>query len=140
LTKSFPHAPILNDKKRKSATRKYINTLKIKTPSERARISGLSGGNQQKVILSRWLLTSPDILLLDEPTRGIDVLAKYEIYTLIRDLAKSGTAVIVVSSEMSELLGISDRIAVMSGGRIAGEVSPKHTSSEEILTLAGKFI
>ncbi len=136
----FARGPLISDKRRRAATREYIKRLKIKTPSEHSRISGLSGGNQQKVILARWLLRDPDILLLDEPTRGIDVLAKYEIYTLIRDLASRGTSVIVVSSEMSELFGITDRIAVMSGGRIAGEVSPKHTTGEEILTLAGKYI
>ncbi len=117
-----------------------IETLKIKTPSRETKIRSLSGGNQQKVIVGRWLLTKPDILLLDEPTRGIDVGAKYEIYQLMIDLAKSGKAVLVVSSEMPELLGVCDRIIVMSNGRIAGEVDAKTTSQEEILTLAAKYV
>ena len=101
---------------------------------------GLSGGNQQKVILGRWLLTDPDVLLLDEPTRGIDVGAKYEIYQLIIDLANRGKTVLMVSSEMPELLGVCDRILVMSGGRLAGEVDAKTTSQEEIMRLAAKYV
>ena len=101
---------------------------------------GLSGGNQQKVIIGRWLLTKPEVLLLDEPTRGIDVGAKYEIYQLIIDLANEGKGVIMVSSEMPELLGVCDRILVMSGGQLAGEVDAKNTSQEEILTLAAKYV
>ena len=100
----------------------------------------LSGGNQQKVIIGRWLLTKPEVLLLDEPTRGIDVGAKYEIYELIINLAKEGKGVIMVSSEMPELLGVCDRILVMSGGQLAGEVDAKTTSQEEILTLAAKYV
>ena len=130
----------LRDSKRSEATRENIHAMKIKTPSERAKISTLSGGNQQKVILGRWLLTDPKVLLLDEPTRGVDVGAKYEIYTLIGKLAEAGRGIIVVSSEMPELLGICDRIAVMSGGRIAGEVDPGRTTQEEIMTLAAKYI
>jgi methyl-galactoside transport system ATP-binding protein len=92
------------------------------------------------VILGRWLLTEPEILLLDEPTRGIDVGAKYEIYQLIDSLAAKGKAVIVVSSELPELLGICDRIYVMSGGRIAGELDARSTNQEEIMSLAAKFV
>ena len=103
-------------------------------------VRSLSGGNQQKVIIGRWLLTKPEVLLLDEPTRGIDVGAKYEIYQLILDLAKEGKGVIMVSSEMPELLGICDRILVMSGGVLAGEVDARNTSQEEILTLAAKYV
>ena len=114
--------------------------MHIKTPSQATQIRSLSGGNQQKVIIGRWLLTKPEILLLDEPTRGIDVGAKYEIYQLIIDLAKEGKGVIMVSSEMPELLGVCDRILVMSGGRLAGEVDAKNTSQEEILTLAAKYV
>ena len=98
------------------------------------------GGNQQKVILGRWLLTDPEILLLDEPTRGIDVGAKYEIYQLIIDLAKQGKTVIMVSSEMPELLGVCDRILVMSGYKLAGEVDAKTATQEEIMTLAAKYV
>ena len=131
---------VLDKKKMSEATQWGIDTLKTKTPSQKTQIRNLSGGNQQKVIITRWLLTEPTILLLDEPTRGIDVGAKYEIYELILKLAKEGKLVIVVSSEMPELLGICDRILVMSGGRLAGEVDAKNTTQEEIMTLAAKYV
>ena len=130
----------LSDKKMKADTDWAIKAMRIKTPSQSAQIRSLSGGNQQKVIIGRWLLTKPEVLLLDEPTRGIDVGAKYEIYQLILDLARDGKGVIMVSSEMPELLGICDRILVMSGGRLAGEVDAASTSQEEILTLAAKYV
>ena len=130
----------LSDKKMREDTDWSIQAMHIKTPSQSTQIRSLSGGNQQKVIIGRWLLTKPEILLLDEPTRGIDVGAKYEIYQLIIDLAKEGKGVIMVSSEMPELLGVCDRILVMSGGRLAGEVDAKNTSQEEILTLAAKYV
>ena len=130
----------LSDKKMREDTDWSIQAMHIKTPSQSTQIRSLSGGNQQKVIIGRWLLTKPEILLLDEPTRGIDVGAKYEIYQLIIDLAKEGKGVIMVSSEMPELLGVCDRILVMSGGRLAGEVDAKNTSQEEILTLAAKSV
>ena len=101
-----------------SDTQRMIDAMAIKTPSQRTQIRSLSGGNQQKVIIGRWLLTDADIYLFDEPTRGIDVGAKYEIYQIILDLAKKGKTVIVVSSEMTELLGITDRIVVMSNGAL----------------------
>ena len=116
-----------------------MEKIKIKAPSDSTKIRSLSGGNQQKVIFSRWLLTDPAVLLLDEPTRGIDVLAKYEIYKLIISLADEGKGVILVSSEMPELMGLCDRIIVMSGGRVAGEVSPGCTQ-EDIMRLATKHI
>ncbi|MDD3346097.1 sugar ABC transporter ATP-binding protein [Oscillibacter sp.] len=130
----------LSNKKMKEDTAWSIAAMHIKTPSQTTEIRSLSGGNQQKVIIGRWLLTRPEVLLLDEPTRGIDVGAKYEIYQLIIDLAKEGKGVIMVSSEMPELLGVCDRILVMSGGRLAGEVHAKTTSQEEILTLAAKYV
>ena len=130
----------LSDKKMKVDTDWAIQAMRIKTPSQSTQIRSLSGGNQQKVIIGRWLLTKPEVLLLDEPTRGIDVGAKYEIYQLIIELAKEGKGVIMVSSEMPELLGVCDRILVMSGGRLAGEVDAKATSQEEILTLAAKYV
>ena len=134
------HRLWLNDKKMADKTDWSIKAMRIKTPSQKTQIRSLSGGNQQKVIIGRWLLTKPEVLLLDEPTRGIDVGAKYEIYQLIIDLAKEGKGVMMVSSEMPELLGVCDRILVMSGGRIAGEVDAKTTSQEEILTLAAKYV
>ena len=130
----------LSEKAMKKDTDWAIQAMHIKTPGQSTQIRSLSGGNQQKVIIGRWLLTAPEILLLDEPTRGIDVGAKYEIYQLILDLAKEGKGVIVVSSEMPELLGICDRILVMSNGILAGEVDARSTSQEEILTLAAKYV
>jgi len=130
----------LNKALMKKDTDWAIKALNVKTASRRTRISTLSGGNQQKVIFGRWLLTRPEVLLLDEPTRGIDVGAKYEIYQLIIDLACEGKTVIMASSEMPELLGVCDRILVMSGGRIAGQVDPRTTSQEEIMALAAKYV
>ncbi len=130
----------ISDSRRSEATRESIHKLRVKCPSEYTKISTLSGGNQQKVILARWLLTNPRVLLLDEPTRGVDVGAKYEIYTLINRLAEEGRGVIIVSSEMAELLGICDRIAVMSGGKIAGVLDRGEATQESIMELAGKYI
>lgn len=113
--------------------------LALKTPSLDQLIQNLSGGNQQKVLLSRWLLTDPDILIIDEPTRGIDVGAKSEIHRLMGELAKQGKAIIMVSSEMPEILGMSDRVVVMCEGRMVGEVSRKDASQEKIMELATKF-
>ena len=130
----------LSEKTQREDTQHYIDAMCTKTPSQETKIRALSGGNQQKVIIGRWLLTEPEVLLLDEPTRGIDVGAKYEIYQLILDLANKGKTVIMVSSEMPELLGVCDRIVVMSGGRVAGEVDARNTTQEEIMTLAAKYV
>ena len=130
----------LSEKSQREDTQRYIDALHTKTPSQETKIRSLSGGNQQKVIIGRWLLTEPEVLLLDEPTRGIDVGAKYEIYQLILDLANQGKTVLMVSSEMPELLGVCDRIIVMSGGWVAGEVDAKNTTQEEIMTLAAKYV
>ena len=130
----------LGDKSMEKDTAWAIDAMHIKTPSQKTKIRSLSGGNQQKVILGRWLLTEPEVLMLDEPTRGIDVGAKYEIYQLIIDLANKGKVVLMVSSEMPELLGVCDRILVMSGGRLAGEVDAKNTTQEEIMSLAAKYV
>ena len=130
---------LLSGAKMTRDTARLAKELQVKTPSLSTPIRLLSGGNQQKVILGRWMLTSPEVLLLDEPTRGVDVGAKYEIYRLIGELKKQGKGVVVVSSELPELMGICDRIIVMSGGRISGEVSGKESTQEEIMTLAAKF-
>ena len=130
----------LSEKTQREDTQQYIDAMHTKTPSQETKIRSLSGGNQQKVIIGRWLLTDPEVLLLDEPTRGIDVGAKYEIYQLILDLANRGKTVLMVSSEMPELLGVCDRIVVMSGGRVAGEVDARNTTQEEIMTLAAKYV
>ena len=130
----------LNEGKRQRATEQMIRSMQIKTPTQRTQIRTLSGGNQQKVILGRWLLTEPDILLLDEPTRGIDIGAKYEIYRLMIELAEQGKGIMMVSSEMPELLGVCDRILVLSDGRLAGEVNAADTNQEQIMTLAARYV
>ncbi|MCC8140325.1 MAG: ATP-binding cassette domain-containing protein [Lachnospiraceae bacterium] len=130
----------LQERGMKTDTQWSIDAMRTKTPSQETKIRSLSGGNQQKVIIGRWLLTDPEVLLLDEPTRGIDVGAKYEIYQLIIDMANKGKCVVVVSSEMPELLGICDRIIVMSGGRKAGELNASETTQEEIMTHAAKYV
>ena len=131
---------ILNSSKMYGDTKWVIDSMRVKTPNQKTPIGNLSGGNQQKVIIGRWLLTSPDILMLDEPTRGIDVGAKYEIYQLMLDLANKGKGIIMISSEMPELLGVTDRILVMSNGRVAGIVNTKDTTQEEILKLASLYL
>lgn len=131
---------LLNDRGMKDDTQWVIDSMRVKTPSQYTSIGSLSGGNQQKVILGRWLLTEPDVLMLDEPTRGIDVLAKYEIYQLMIELAKKDKGIIMISSEMPELLGVTDRILVMSNGKVAGIVKTSETTQEEIMTLSAKYL
>ena len=131
---------LLDEKKRKEDTLASIEKLKVKTPSYKTLIKDLSGGNQQKVLIGKWLLTDPQILLLDEPTRGIDVGAKYEIYTIIADLAKQGKSIIMISSEMPELIGMSDRILVMCEGRLSGILGGQEATQEDIMQLATQFI
>ncbi|MGL4795174.1 galactose/methyl galactoside ABC transporter ATP-binding protein MglA [Aeromonas jandaei] len=131
---------LLSDNKMKSDTQWVIDSMRVKTPTQQTQIGSLSGGNQQKVIIGRWLLTQPEILMLDEPTRGIDVGAKFEIYQLILELAKKEKGIIIISSEMPELLGITDRIMVMSNGRVAGIVNTKETDQSEILRLASLYL
>ncbi|MCK5388049.1 MAG: ATP-binding cassette domain-containing protein [Candidatus Izimaplasma sp.] len=131
---------LLNGKQMEKDTSKLVRQMKIKTPSNYELIRALSGGNQQKVIIGRWLLLNPDILLMDEPTRGIDVGAKFEIYQLMLDLVSQGKSIIMVSSEMPELLGITDRIGVMSNGRLAGIVDTKSTNQEELFKMTMKYL
>ena len=117
-----------------------IEKLRIKTPSMKEHIANLSGGNQQKVIVSRWLANDPDVLIMDEPTRGIDVGAKHEIYEIMVDLAKQGKAIIMISSEMAELLGMSDRVCVMCNGRLTGEITEKEEMSQaNVMQFATQF-
>lgn len=134
----------LQEKKMENNTKKMVEAMRTKTPDTRTQIRHLSGGNQQKVIIGRWLLNNPEVFLMDDPTRGIDVGAKYEIYQLIFELAKEKKGVIVCSSEMPELLGICDRILVMSGGIIAGEYDirkePWRATQENIMRDATKFV
>lgn len=138
--KNYIKHVFLSDKDMINDTNNSINSMRIKTPSHKTQIRNLSGGNQQKVIMGRWLLTKPKILLLDEPTRGIDVGAKYEIYQLIIELAKEGKGVIVISSEMPELFGICDRIMVMSNGKISGIEDVKNLDQNKVMTLATKYL
>lgn len=131
---------ILSSKNIEKDTQWVIDSMRVKTPSQKTQIGNLSGGNQQKVIIGRWLLTKPEILMLDEPTRGIDVGAKFEIYQLMNQLACEGKGIIMVSSEMPELLGVTDRILVMSNGRVAGIVDTKTTTQEEIMRLSALYL
>ena len=131
---------LLKNKDIEKDTKWIVDSMRVKTPSYSTKIGSLSGGNQQKVIIGRWLLTKPEVLMLDEPTRGIDVLAKYEIYQLMIDLAKKDKGIIMISSEMPELLGVTDRILVMSNGRVAGIVKTSETNQEEIMELSAKYL
>lgn len=137
---NYSNYGVLNNRKAKEDTGWVIDSMNVKTPGQHTPIRSLSGGNQQKVIIGRWLLTNPEVLLLDEPTRGIDVGAKFEIYQLIIDLANKEKGVVFVSSEMPELLGICDRIMVMSNGRIAGIEDAKDLDQEKVMTLAAKYL
>ena len=110
-----------------------MKKLRIKAPNIEQKTGNLSGGNQQKVMLARWILADPDVLILDEPTRGIDVGAKYEIYTIISELASKGKSVIVISSDLPEVLGLSDRIYVMNEGKFVGELSKNEATQESIM-------
>jgi methyl-galactoside transport system ATP-binding protein len=130
---------LLNEKRGEHDVAEKIQALNVKTPGSKTLIRDLSGGNQQKVLFARWLLTEPDILILDEPTRGIDVGAKYEIYSIIINLAKEGKSIIMISSEMPELLGVSDRIMVMCEGRVTGILEGKTATQEDIMRLAAQF-
>ena len=139
LQKYLDFGIAINGKKVEKLVQDNVRVMNIKTPSSKTLIKSLSGGNQQKVIIGRWLLTKPEILLLDEPTRGIDVGAKYEIYCIIADLAKQGKSIIMISSEMGELIGMSDRIMVMCDGRVTGFVQGEEATQENIMALATQF-
>jgi putative xylitol transport system ATP-binding protein len=118
------------------AAQKMIEMFGIKTASDRLEVSGLSGGNQQKVVLGRWFLTNPKVLLLDEPTRGVDVGAKREIYRIMSDFAAAGGTVIMISSETDEVLGMADRVVVLRDGRISGTLDRAQLSAETLVHLA----
>ena len=139
LNKYVDHGFVLNTKKINELVEDNRQKMNIKTPSGKTLIQSLSGGNQQKVLIGRWLANNPDVLILDEPTRGIDVGAKYEIYCIIADLAKQGKSIIMISSEMGELIGMSDRIMVMCDGRITGFIDGKEANQENIMALATQF-
>lgn len=140
LGKYLGKVKLLQNNKMKTDTQWVIDSMRVKTPAQKTLIGNLSGGNQQKVIIGRALLTEPEVLMLDEPTRGIDVGAKFEIYQLMNDLANKDKGIIIISSEMPELLGTTDRILVMSNGRVAGIVNTKETTQEEIMALSAKYL
>ncbi len=127
---------IINQNEEVKASRHYVSELAIKTPSIEQLAGNLSGGNQQKVVLSKWLMTEPKVLILDEPTRGIDIGAKSEIYTIINSLVEKGVCVVLVSSELPEILGMCDRVVVMHEGRISGELATTDATQEKIMHLA----
>ena len=127
---------LIDDKKIKEDAQAENDKLRTKTPSMDQALKNLSGGNQQKVIIARWLIKNSDILIFDEPTRGIDVGAKSEIYTLMNDLAKRGKSIIMISSELVEVLRMSDRVLVMCEGRKTGELDISEASQEKIMQLA----
>ena len=133
---AFSHLGIMQAARERAAAAKHIKDLRIKTPSPQQRVGLLSGGNQQKVVLGKWLCTEADILIFDEPTRGIDVGAKVEIYQLINQLAARGAGILMISSELPEILGMSDRILVMNGGRVAGEFTAAEATQEKLLKAA----
>ncbi|MFN3274118.1 MAG: multiple monosaccharide ABC transporter ATP-binding protein [Paracoccus sp. (in: a-proteobacteria)] len=126
---------VVDDGRETEVAETYRRSLRIRTPSVFQKVMNLSGGNQQKVVLAKWLFTNPELLILDEPTRGIDVGAKYEIYNIINDLSAAGKAVIMISSEMPELLGMCDRVYVMNQGRFVGELTSDEASQEAIMSL-----
>ena len=131
---------IIDNAKMRNAASREISAMSVKCNSSNDKISSLSGGNQQKVIIGKWLERNPDVFLMDEPTRGIDIMAKYQIYELMIKLANEGKSIIMVSSEMPEILGVTNRILVMSNYHLAGEVITKDTNQEELLRLCAKYL
>ena len=133
--KAIADHSVIDADKEYAVAQEYREKLSIKTPSVEQLVGNLSGGNQQKVLLAKWMFADPDIMILDEPTRGIDVGAKYEIYCIINDLAKAGKCVLMISSELPEILGMSDRIYVMNSGKILGEMNAADATQEKIMTM-----
>lgn len=127
---------VINENEEVNEANKYLKSINIKAPSIEQCVGNLSGGNQQKVSVAKWLFASPDLLILDEPTRGIDVGAKFEIYSLMNQLVEQGMSIIMISSELLEILGMSDRIYVMSGGKITGEIAAEEATEQGIMEMA----
>jgi rhamnose transport system ATP-binding protein len=134
--KAVSRRGLIDVKAERDAAQRYVDRLRIRTSSVLADVGSLSGGNQQKVALARWLATNPVVLILDEPTQGVDIGSKSEIHALMQDLAERGLAIIMISSELPEILGMSDRIAVMRRGRISGVLSREQATQQTILALA----
>ena len=133
---SLSHYGLINDNEWIQRTNQYVESLNIKTPTIEQQVTNLSGGNQQKVVLAKWLMTQPRILILDEPTRGIDVGAKVEIYHIMNELVKQGVGIIMISSELPEVLGVSDRILVMREGQLVKELNWKEATQEKVMYYA----
>jgi ABC-type sugar transport system ATPase subunit len=133
---SFARGPFMDRGKEEAEAQRFVDTLAIRTPSLLQKVMNLSGGNQQKVVVGKWLSTRPRILLVDEPTRGIDVGAKAEIHSLLRSLADEGVAILMISSELPEILGMSDRVLVMHEGRVRGTLPASEASEDAIMSLA----
>lgn len=131
--KAISSGTVIDGDKEYAVAEEYRQKLKTKTPSVEQLVGNLSGGNQQKVLLAKWMFASPDVLILDEPTRGIDVGAKYEIYCIINDLVAAGKSVILISSELPEVLGMSDRIYIMNEAKIVGEMKASEATQENIM-------
>jgi putative multiple sugar transport system ATP-binding protein len=134
--RAISRAYVVNDNEEIRVANEYKDSLNIKTPSVEQIVLNLSGGNQQKVSVAKWLFVNPELLILDEPTRGIDVGAKFEMYTIMNKLVEQGMSIIMISSELPEILGMSDRIYVVSGGEITGELAVEDATQEKIMTLA----
>jgi ABC-type sugar transport system ATPase subunit len=130
----------IQKKKEIAACEEMVKKLRIKTPSIRQIVNNLSGGNQQKVVIAKWLLQDSDILIMDEPTRGIDIGAKDEIYTNIKNLSKEGKTIVLISSELQEVINLSDRVIVFNSGYIAGELTGEEINTERIFRLSAKNI
>jgi len=137
--KKIASRSVVNDNSEVKVANEYKDSLNIKTPSVEQKVSNLSGGNQQKVSLGKWLFVGPKLLILDEPTRGIDVGAKYEIYTIMTKLVEQGLSIIMISSELPEVLGMSDRVYVVSSGKITGELTSHEATQEKIMQLATNY-
>jgi ribose transport system ATP-binding protein len=135
----FIRGIFVNSSREISITEEYVRSMGIKTPTYEQLVGNLSGGNQQKVVIGRWLATKPKILILDEPTKGVDVGAKAEIYAIMNELAKQGVAIIMISSELPEVINMSNRVNVMSGGRITACLSREELSQETIMKYATQF-
>lgn len=136
--KRLSNKGFVNAKAEKEFTNQYVSSLNIKTPSIDQKVKNLSGGNQQKVVLGKWMGTDPDVMIFDEPTRGIDVGAKQEIYKLMVDITKSGKSIIMISSDMEELLGMSDRMVILSKGRLSGILEKEECTQEKVLKYAAE--
>jgi len=136
ILKRISRFSVVNTRKEYKIANDYKEKMGIKTPNLEQKVKNLSGGNQQKVIIAKWLASNPDLIILDEPTRGIDVGAKYEIYTLVNSLVEEGRTILMISSEMEEVMGVSDRIIVLSEGKISGSLNRNEFNQESIMSLA----